>query len=67
MDLVFYSFAIYLYFYLFRKKDIITEDISNYFYPIIFKRYLYFTSYFGMYLFLPIINKGIEFLKMNLK
>ena len=65
MNLVFYSFAIYLYFCLFRKKDIITEDISKYFYPIIIRRYWYFTSYFGMYLFLPIINKGIEFLTQN--
>ena len=28
--------------------------------PVIFNRYWYFTTYFGMYLFLPVINKGIE-------
>ena len=29
--------------------------------PIVFRRYWFFTTYFGMYLFLPIINKGIEY------
>jgi surface polysaccharide O-acyltransferase-like enzyme len=30
------------------------------FFPILFQKYWYFTKYFGMYLFLPVINKGIE-------
>ena len=29
-------------------------------YPIIFYKYWYVTSYFGMYLFLPVINNGIS-------
>ena len=29
------------------------------YYPMIYVRYWFFTSYFGMYLFLPVINKGI--------
>ena len=29
------------------------------FFPINFHKYWYFTKYFGMYLFLPLINKGI--------
>ena len=32
------------------------------YYPMIFVRYWYFTSYFGMYLLLPAINKGIAYL-----
>ena len=31
-----------------------------YFFPVLTQQYWYFTQYFGMYLFLPIINKGIE-------
>ena len=31
-------------------------------YPIIIRRYWCFSSYFGMYLFLLVINKGIRFL-----
>ena len=29
---------------------------------MIYRRYWFFTSYFGMYLFLPVINKGIVYL-----
>ena len=32
------------------------------FYPVIFGTYWYFSCYFGMYLFLPVINKGIAYL-----
>jgi len=32
------------------------------YYPLVFFRYWYFTTYFGMYLFLPVINKGIAYL-----
>ena len=62
IDIVFYSYAIHFYFYLFRKKAFLLDDISKYLFPIILKRYWYFTSYFGMYLFIPVINKGIEVL-----
>ena len=30
------------------------------FFPVIYEAYWYFTQYFGMYLFLPVINKGIQ-------
>ena len=33
-----------------------------YFFPVILGHYWYFTEYFGMYLFLPVINKGIAYL-----
>ena len=59
-SIVFYSYGIYLYFYIIKKRDFIKDDISKYYLPIIFQRYWYFTAYFGMYLFLPIINKGIS-------
>lgn len=37
-------------------------NISIEYFPIIYERYWYFTIYFGMYLFLPVINKGISLL-----
>lgn len=38
------------------------------FFPVIYNKYWYFSSYFGMYLFLPAINKGIALLtKAELK
>ena len=40
--------------YCFKKKKIID------YFPVLTMKYWYFTQYFGMYLFLPIINKGIE-------
>ena len=32
---------------------------------MIFRRYWYFTRYFGMYLFLPVVNKGISLLSKS--
>jgi len=61
----FYSFGIHAFTKIFIKKFIIIDDISIEFFPIIFKRYWYFTAYFGMYLFLPVINKGISFLSKS--
>ena len=56
---VFYSVGIHIFIQIFFKQFIIDTDISKEFFPIIYRRYSYFTSYFGMYLYLPIINKGI--------
>ena len=35
------------------------------FFPVIYYRYWYFSEYFGMYLFLPIINNGISILNKS--
>ena len=35
------------------------------FFPVIFYKYWYFSEYFGMYLFLPVINKGLSILNQN--
>lgn len=60
----FYSVLIHLIFKLnfpiFKNRNIIYE-----FFPVIFNRYWYFTEYFGMYLFLPLINNGIYHLNEN--
>ena len=60
IEVFFYSTGIHLYFSFFKKNSIISNNISNDCFPIVFCRYWFFTSYFGMYLFLPLINKGIS-------
>lgn len=62
---VFYSIGINLYFQIADKSSNKRYDISKEIFPIIYKRYWYFTSYFGFYLYLPIINKGISLLNEN--
>ena len=61
LDVFFYSVGIYLYFTKIRKSPV-KHDISVEYFPIIYERYWYFTAYFGMYLLLPVMNKGIEYL-----
>ena len=57
---LFYSIGIIKYLTLYKpniyKKEIELMD----FFPVFTNQYWYFTTYFGMYLFLPVINKGIE-------
>ena len=60
---IFYSFGIHI-IYKSLYPNLVKDD-NNYnsfkwLFPIIFKKYWYFTSYFGMYLFLPLINKGLS-------
>lgn len=56
----FYSVGIRLFVEYFKIKFVSKNEISQDIFPIIFRRYWYFTVYFGMYLFLPVINKGIS-------
>ena len=44
------------------KPQIFSQVIKSNldYFPVISERYWYFTAYFGMYLFLPAINKGIQ-------
>ena len=62
---LFYSVHIYLLFIYFGPSQVKNIDIFYYFFPVIFAKYWYFTSYFGMYLFLPIINSGISILSSS--
>ena len=48
--------------YLYLKNKITKENLILSFFPILIKREWYFNSYFSMYLFLPFINKGINYL-----
>ena len=68
ITVLFYTVGINLYIGIFKKSFPVRNNISIEFFPIIFRRYWYFTAYFGMYLLLPIINKGIAYLtKQELK
>jgi len=65
VNVIFYSVGITLFYNL---KSVNISKLYYDFFPVIFNKYWYFTTYFGMYLFLPIINKGIEYLtKSELK
>ena len=59
---VFYSVGIYYYYLKYKKGSYLNVELNKEYYPVIYGRYWYFTSYFGMYLFLPAINKGIQYL-----
>ena len=58
---LFYSLVIhYIYKKYFPQKLMSTEAKEYYYFPFIFYHYWYFTTYFKMYLFLPLINKGLS-------
>ena len=69
LSVLFYSVGIYLIVKKYRPNWVPKNELLyQYFFPVIFHKYWYFTQYFGMYLFLPVINKGIEMLtKKELK
>jgi len=62
---VFYSVSIHYYYLIYKKDASINEQLYIEYYPIIYKRYWYCTSYFGMFIFLPAINKGIQYLSKS--
>ena len=59
LTVVFYSVGIRKYYIYLKKINNTNEEMYKEYYPMIYVKYWYFTSYFGMYLFLPVINKGI--------
>ena len=59
---VFYSLGIYYYYLKYKKGIYLHVELYKEYFPVIYGRYWYFTSYFGMYLFLPAVNKGIHYL-----
>ena len=64
----FYSVIINLYYQKYKPLSVINDKLYSEFFPVIYNKYWYFTKYFGMYLFLSLINKGIEYLtKSELK
>ena len=65
---IFYKIGIVLYFTKF-KPHIYQRKIGRVdFFPFFYNEYWYFSKYFGMYLFLPVINTGLEHIsKLKLK
>ena len=59
---IFYTSNITFFFNKFRPEFKVGKVHYTHFFPVIFEAYWYFTKYFGMYLFLPVINKGIAYL-----
>ena len=58
----FYSVGIHKYVTHYKKTFLINQEMYKEYFPIVFERYWYFTAYFGMKLFTPVINKGIAYL-----
>ena len=61
----FYSLSIHFIYSLIAKKSFNIRQMLPHFFPVIFYKYWYFSEYFGMYLFLPVINKGLSILNQN--
>jgi surface polysaccharide O-acyltransferase-like enzyme len=61
----FYSVSIHYYFKRLRHNSVIYNEISIEFFPVIYNRYWYFSKYFGMYLFVPAINKAVAYLTQS--
>lgn len=69
-QVLFYSIGIYLVIKKYKPIWIVknNENFYQYLFPVIFRKYWYFTQYFGMYLLLPVVNKGLSILtKTELK
>lgn len=57
-----YQVGIHSIFIIKKNKLKINSSFYKSCFPIIYSKYWYFTQYFGMYLFLPVINRGISYL-----
>ena len=62
---VFYSVIIYLCYkkynkYIWTEKYWKDRTLLENFTPVVYRKYWYFTAYFGMYLFVPLINKALS-------
>ena len=56
----FYSILISIYLFIKKNKKMTQKQIILSFFPILIKRHWYVNAYFSMYLFLPLINYGIN-------
>ena len=65
MCVVFYSLGIHYYFQRFISNVKVNGELYKEYYPVIYNRYWFFTSYFGMFIFLPAINKGLQYLNKS--
>ena len=59
---VFYSVSIHYYYIKYKKDARVYRNFYQDYFPVIYDRYWYFSSYFGMFIFLPAVNRGIQYL-----
>ena len=59
---LYHSVTIHYFFKRFYPQKLTNIPENEYFLPLISNHYWYFTSYFKMYLFLPLINKGLNYI-----
>lgn len=57
--------SIRYYYQIYKKGAFVKGELYREYYPIINMRYWYCTAYFGMFIFLPAINKGIQYLNRS--
>ena len=61
LSAVFYSLLNHFFVKTFYPDKVMPNvKLIKYFFPVVFKEYWYITTYFRMYLFLPLINKNIS-------
>ena len=67
LEVFFYSVGINYYYKKYKSQGYRTfeEQRNIEYFPVVFERYWYFTAYFGMFLFLPAINRGIQYLNKS--
>ena len=63
LTVFFYSLTIHYAYKKYNRNFFSTNRKIQYYFPVIFNNHWYFTSYFGMYFFLPLINRGISYLQ----
>ena len=62
---LFYNITVHYCYKIYNPKFYTFDSTITYFFPVIFNAHWYFSCYFGMYLFLPLINRGIYYLKRS--
>ena len=62
LSAVFYCLGFRYYYLKYKKVSRVSGYLYFDYYPVVYGRYWYFTSYFGMFIFLPAINKGVQLL-----
>ena len=65
LSAVFYSLGFHYYYLKYKKGARLFGELYAEYYPVVYGRYWYFSSYFGMFIFLPAINKGVQYLNKS--
>ncbi len=60
VQVFFYSFGIAVIFAFFRPDLCSASDLLGYAFPVITRKYWYFSAYFSLFLFTPLLNAGLN-------